>query len=394
MDYFQHQEKLNPKKLRILYGMGFLLSVSTAILAYIRSSYIEVFIDTKYLGLVFAAANFAAFTVIAFFLQIIKKYGRFKTVFILLWLNMLGLFFLALLQSFWIGFFIFIFYITTLWLVWIGYDIFMENYSLDAATGRIRGFAYTLCNLGWLISPFLAGVLLERYGFSLVFLIAGFLMLPIVLLFKFNFQTESRVELKDHFIYKFLPSLREIYLRKQIFKIFCIGFLLDFFYAWMVIYTPIHLKNLGMTWSEIGFTFTVMLLPFVLFQYLTGWLADKFFGEKELLSVGFIIMGLFTFSLFFIKTPSLFIWSILLFATRIGASLVEIMKDSYFFKQIDFSNTNLMVLFRNTLPLAYIISSLIAVFILYFFPLRFLFLFLGLFMFLGLNFSLRLIDTK
>ncbi len=394
MNHFQHHEKLNQKKLWTIYSMGFLLSVSTAILAYIRSFYIETFINIKYLGLVFAAANFAAFVVICFFPRIIKKYGEFKTVLFLLCLNMFSLFFLTFLQSFWIGFFIFIFYIIVLWLVWIGYDIFMENYSLDASTGRIRGFAYTLCNFGWLFSPFLAGILLERYGFFLIFFIAGLLMLPIVLLFKFNFQTENDIKLKDYFIYKFLPSLREIYARKPIFKIFSISFLLDFFYAWMVIYTPLYLKNLGMTWPEIGFVFTVMLLPFVFFPYLAGWLADKFFGEKELLSAGFIIIGLFTISLFFIKTPSLFVWTILLFFTRVGASLVEIMKDSYFFKQIDHHNINLIIFYRNTLPLAYIISSLFAVLILYFFPLQFLFLFLGLFMLSGLIFSLKLADTK
>jgi MFS family permease len=391
MNQSHHQEKFEPKKLRILYSMGFLLAVATALLAYIRSSYIGEFIETKYLGLVFILANLIAFIVIDFFPRIIKKYGRFKTLFVLLWLKMIILFFLVFFYKSWLGLIIFIFYLTILWLVWAGHDIFVEMYSRDILTGRIRGLEYTIINLGWLVSPFLAGWLLQHYGFSWVFLLVGALMLPVILLFRFNFSEEP---LRDHITYKFWPTLKEIYSRAPIFKIFCIGFLLNFFYCWMVIYTPLYLRSLGISWSEIGFIFTIMLLPFVLLQYPAGWLADKFLGEKELLSFGFIIMGLTTFTLFFIKTPAIFIWAILLFTTRVGASLIEIMKDSYFFKQIDQRNINLIILYRNLLPLAYVIAPLIAVFILIFLPLQYLFLFLGLFMLSGLAFSLRLRDTR
>jgi MFS family permease len=391
MNQLSHQEKFEPKKLRILYLIGFFLAVATALLAYIRSSYINQFVDLKYLGLVFVLTNLVVFIVIDFFPRIIKRYGKFETLFALLLLNMASLFSLAFFHQFWIGLFIFIFYLTTLWLIWIGHDIFIETYSRDIVTGRIRGLAYTIINLGWLVSPFLSGYLLEHYGFSFIFLIVGFLILPVILLLRSNFREEP---LRDHITYKFWPSLKEIYSQKSIFKIFSITFLLNFFYSWMVIYTPLYLRSLGMSWSEIGFTFTIMLLPFVLLQYLAGWLADKFLGEKELLSLGFIIMALASFALFFINTPAVFIWGILLFTTRIGASLVEIMGDTYFFKQIDQRNLNLIIFYRNLLPLAYIISPLIAVLILIFLPLKFLFLFLGLSMFSGLAFSLRLRDTR
>lgn len=388
---FSHQEKLDLKKLRVLYLMGFFIAIATALLAYVESYYFGKFIDLKYLGLIFVLINFIAFLIIDFFPQVIKRYGRFGTLFFLSLLNLVSLFFLVFFHQSWAGFFIFIFYLIVLWLIWIGWDIFMESFSKDALTGRIRGKGYTIINIGWFISPFLAGYFLDHYGFSFLFLLVGFLMLPMILLFKFNFKEEP---LRDHIVYNFLSTLKEIYSQKSIFKIFCCSFLLNFFYSWMVIYTPLYLRSLGMSWSEIGFIFTIMLLPFVLLQYPAGWLADKYLGEKELLSLGFVIMGLATCTLFFIKTPAVFIWMILLFITRIGASLVEMMRDSYFYKQIDFRNVNLIIFFRNTGPLAYIVSPLIAVLILIFLPFQFLFLFLGFFMLFGLIFSLRLRDTK
>ncbi len=388
---FNHQEKFASKKLRILYIIGFFLAVSTALLAYIKSSYIEGFIGLQYLGFAFVLVDLIALIAIIFFPQIIKRYGKFRTFFVLSLANIASLFFLAFSHFFWINLLVFIFFLITLWLIWIGYDIFLETYSQDFKTGRIRGFGYTIINFGWLISPFLAGFLLEHYGFSFIFLIVGFLMLAFILFFRFNFKNEP---LESQASYNFLSLLKEVYFQKPIFRIFCASFLLNFFYSWMVIYTPLYLRNLGMSWPEIGFAFTIMLLPFILLQYPAGWLADKFLGEKEMLSIGFVIMGLSTLSLFFIKTSDVFTWAILLFTTRVGASLVEIMKETYFYKQIGQKNINFIFLFRNIDQLAYIISLSIAIFILQFFPLQFLFLFLGLFMFSGLGISLRLKDTK
>jgi len=389
----KHQEEFEPKKLKILFYIAFLLSLISALFAYLRSSYIEKFIPLKNLGLIFVLIYFIAFFVINNLSRIIKKYGRYKTLLILLISNTIALFLLTIFQEYWLGFLLSIFHLIVLWVIWIVHDIFVEKYSTDIITGRIRGLEYTIINLGWVVSPFLAGVLLEKYGFPFIFLILTFLTFLATLSFRSTFR-KDRVE-EYIFTYRFFSLLKEVYLRqKSIFKVLCISFLLEFFYSWMVIYTPLHLRTLGMSWPEIGTIFTIMLLAFLLFQYLAGWLADKYLGEKELISSGFVIMALVTSILFFIDSPSFTTWAVLLFLTRIGAALVEILSVSYFFKQIDRRDINLVILFRNILPLAYIVSSLIAVFILYFLPLKFLFLFLALFMLSGLSFSLTLKDTK
>ena len=35
-----------------------------------------------------------------------------------------------------------------------------------------------------------------------------------------------------------------------------------------------------------------MLIPFVLIEYPAGWLADKYLGETEMLTLGFVIIGI------------------------------------------------------------------------------------------------------
>ena len=174
-------------------------------------------------------------------------------------------------------------------------------------------------------------------------------------------------------------------------------FILQIFYAWMTIYTPIYLHgNLGLDWGAIGIIFGIMLLPFIFVQFPAGELADSQFGEKEMLSIGFIITALATITMFFVTGKSILVWGLILFGTRVGAALVEVMCDVYFFKKVDNQNANLISFYRMGRPLAYIIGSLIATLMLSipYFGLKNLFLVLGFMMFLGLRYSLALKDTK
>ncbi|HEX9664824.1 MAG TPA: MFS transporter, partial [Patescibacteria group bacterium] len=213
--------------------------------------------------------------------------------------------------------------------------------------------------------------------------------IPVLLMVVYTFQKN---ETKFDRPAKIGQVARLIFKRKSLKSIFYISFLLQFFYSWMVIYTPLYLRSLDFSWELIGQIFTVMLLPFVFFQFPVGYLADRYFGEKEMLTLGLVIMSLATVGLFFISTP-LAIGAVL-FLTRVGASTVEILRDSYFYKQINAAEIDLIDYFRNTGPLAYIISPLIATGLLLFLPMSALFIILGLFCLTGLIFSLTMPDTK
>jgi MFS family permease len=136
-----------------------------------------------------------------------------------------------------------------------------------------------------------------------------------------------------------------------------------------------------------------MLLPFILIEIPAGKIADRWIGEKELLLAGFIIMALSTMVIPFIGTASFILWTTILFVTRIGASLVEIMTESYFFKHVKGDDANIISFFRMTRPLAYIAGPIAAIIALQFFPFQYIFLVLGIIMFLGLKYSLALKDT-
>lgn len=120
------------------------------------------------------------------------------------------------------------------------------------------------------------------------------------------------------------PTLQKMWRTSALRYIFILNMVLRVFYAVMVIYMGIYLHTtLALSWGSIGIIFTIMLLPFALFEFPLGYLADKRFGEKEMLVVGLIITGVSTAFLPWITSTSIVVWSIALLMTRIGASTDE-----------------------------------------------------------------------
>ena len=104
-------------------------------------------------------------------------------------------------------------------------------------------------------------------------------------------------------------------------------------------------------------------------------------------------MSLSTFIIPFLQSPIFWIWATVLFITRIGASLVEISSESYFFKHVKEEDTGLISLFRMARPLSFILAPLVAIPVVYFFSYSTSFYFLALLTLSGLLFIPK-VDTK
>jgi MFS family permease len=198
--------------------------------------------------------------------------------------------------------------------------------------------------------------------------------------------------------YKEVPILKTLRLfarNKHLSKIYVINFILKFFYAWMIIYTPIYLHQyVGFSWSQIGIIFSIMLLPFIILDFPLGKLSDRI-GEKKMLIVGFSIISLFTMAIPLFHQPLLWLWAGILFLTRIGAATIEVMSETYFFKSVDEEHADTISFFRNTMSLSFVIAPLVAIPVLLFVPsFEYLFFILGGIMLAGLLISLRLRDVK
>ncbi|PIP73291.1 MAG: hypothetical protein COW88_02405 [Candidatus Lloydbacteria bacterium CG22_combo_CG10-13_8_21_14_all_47_15] len=378
-------------ELRALYTSSFLFAFHVALLAYIESSFLSAFIPEQYIGLVFTAGAIFATVALVWMPAVLSKIGNFRTIFLLAAIEIIALIVLAAAKTAPLAVTTFIVHAALYPLILFGFDIFLEHDSPNTSTGNIRGIFLTASNAAWIVPPLLTGLILQNGDYWKIFAISALLMFPILMLFMRRFSN-----FRDPIYNRppFWKTLREIAARKNIFRIFMSNGILMLFFAWMTIFTPLYLHNhLAFPWSTIGMMFAVMLIPFVLVDIPLGRLADRFLGEKEMLSAGFIIGAVSTGVLAFLPANAV-LWTIVLFVTRIGMATVQIMNESYFFKQVNDIDANIISMFRNTQPIAYIIAPLLGTVVLWLFEFRFLFLVLACITLFGLRYSLTLKDTK
>jgi len=379
------------RALFILYLVGFLFALNQALPAYINSTFLSGFTTEKTVGMIYTIAS--AITVVLFLLlpRLLRRFGNYRLAFWLFVFDGIAMLGLAGSRSVLlaVGFYVCVFVAT--FLLAFTLDIFLESNSRDSRTGSIRGVYMTIINSAWVFSPLLAGFILSDGDYWKIYLAGAALVLPALFLLRGGFGKFKDPPYKNIAI---RATLKNIWRQRDLFRIFSVSFLLGFFYTWMIIYTPIYLhEHLGFSWQTIGLIFTVMLLPFVLTETPLGKLADKKWGEKEILSWGLVIMALSTVALTFISSTSVALWAVLLFLTRVGASAVEIMSETYFFKKVQSSQAEIISLYRATRPTAYVVGPLVASILFIFIDFQMIFLTLGLIMLGGLFFSLRLKDT-
>jgi MFS family permease len=264
-------------------------------------------------------------------------------------------------------------------------DELLKIFSKDSNTGKIRGTYLTFSNLAWVIAQLIFGTLLGGFSFKDIYIVAFFVMIVFFVLAFFGLKNIPDPKYDKVKSLNYFKKFRE---DKDLFRIYRINFLLQFFYCWMIIYTPIYLyKYIGFNWSQIGIIFTIMLLPFVFVQFPLGKYSDKI-GERKILMFGFFVASISTLSLFFAHKPEVWLWAVLLFGTRIGAASVEVMSDSYFFKHIKPENEEFVGVYRSTSDLAYITGPLTALIIFVFVPnFNFIFPILGALMLYGVYLS-------
>ncbi|HAI74358.1 MAG TPA: hypothetical protein DCS28_02445 [Candidatus Moranbacteria bacterium] len=386
-----HSEQLNENKIRLTAFVSFLMGFSQAVLIYVISSYFKLATGTENVG-IFYAVSYGIFLIILLNLhKVVRVFGKSNVFYFSLLAKISAIVFLIFSEPSMAGILLLMLYIVLGHTEWVALDIIIESFSTDKMSGRIRGTHLTILNAGFLFGPFVSVYILDKIGFNGIFV---FSLIFNAFVFIFALIGFRKVNHKFEQKLKVIDILKKVLRRKNILRIYYISFVLEFFYALMIIYTPLYLRDLGYSWENIGLIFTAMLIPFVILQYPMGILADKKTGEKEFLIFSLIIMAISTIGAYFIGAGSLFIWAAVLFATRIGAALIEILRDSYFFKRIDGYDVDLINIFRTAVPVAYIVAAIFSSFIFFFLPIKSVFLIVGIVVLSALYPAFKLQDNK
>jgi hypothetical protein len=365
-----------------VYTAMLLLSLHWALVLYVNSTYLKLFAETSTINSFFIIGSLVTTVSLFFLARALNAFGNYKITVALGILELLTLVGIAYSTIPFLVILLFIIHQAIVPLLLFNVDIFVESTagSNEEGTGRTRGV--------------LAGIMIgnDTPHFSLVYLVSAFFMIPFLFVvhrYFANFKDPPYAGLKLKALFN--SCWKNTNLR----FVFLAHLLLQLFFAWMVIYVPVYLATeIGFGWEDIGLILFVGMLAYVLLEYPVGLIADLYTGEKELMAIGFFILAITTCWISFLEAAVIVPWVVMMFMTRVGASMVEATTESYFFKHATGENASVIGLFRITRPLAIILGALFGGILLTLLPIQYIFIPFGLFLILGAVFSFFLVDTK
>jgi len=361
---------------------------------YINSGFLSTFFSATGVSMIYTVASLITIGGVLLVRKLLPKIGNYN----LFMLAMFGELFalvgmLTAIHPTVVMFSFFLHFISTA-IIFFNLDVFLESSSCDEKTGGTRGTSLTFQNLGFILGPIAASLLIGIDSYWKVYAFSILILIPAIILGARSFGNFGDPKYKR---ISFFLQTKQIIKEKDIFFALLCAFMLRVFFAWMVIYSPLFLHNtIGFTWQATTLIIGLGLIPFVLLEYWLGKLADNRYGEKEFMSLGFVVMAIACAAFVFApQIPNFILWVSIIFMTRVGASMVEVMSEIYIFKKIDVTDINTISFFRILQPTAYVISPIIATIALYFLgDIKWLFLVLALYLLYGLRYSLALNDTK
>ena len=246
-------------------------------------------------------------------------------------------------------------------LLYICLNVFIESFSKHAETGSIRGLFLVLLNIGILISPMVAGAILSIASFSALYIVASCMLIPFLFLVRIYLY---HIEEPAYESVDMLQAFRVAWSNKNIRAALIAEFMVQCFYAVMIIYSPIYLATIGISLTVyLTLILPFALIPLVVLPYELGYLADTKYGEKELMIGGLLILAVTTFLCVIITSSNPAVWIVVLIGSRIGAACVETMAFAYYFKKVGPEDASLTAVFSNTLSFATIIVGALGILI-------------------------------
>lgn len=391
-NYMIHIDAL--KNIKRVFLAMFFFSLYVALTGYVNSSFMQELQIGRYINLIYFLS--ALFAVVSLWTipKIIQRVGIRRTMLGLLLVMVASLLGLITSSVPLLHFLFFLIILILNFVILYQMDVFLNYFSDEKHTGRIRGLFFTLINFTWAISSIVAGYAIDTFGMTFLYGVGAISVIITFFVFLNNFKNISFPKPPElsHPLQQYKQLLKKTD-RKYIFST---SFLLHCFYAMGTIYVPYHLHYvIGFDWSSIGMLLLLANIPFLLLEYPTGRIADKHLGEQEMMIIGLIIGALGAFGFAYVAVPNFALWAGVLIVSRIGIALLETTTESYFFKIVDRHNVEHISLHRTATPFAYIFIPFLGLIISsYAETMTTLFVAVGCLLLLGIYPAAKIRDTK
>lgn len=276
-----------------------------------------------------------------------------------------------------------IFTSTSFGLIWLSLDIFFEHSMCsEEETGTARGIYLTFQNIAYAGAPLVAGALAGWGGFTPVYIVDALIVSTLILSVTPAFRTFSDPVYPDTSIRLMAKALANNHAaRRATFS----NLILRFYFSIAFVYIPLLLRlHYHFSWPEIGLMLGISTLPYALFELPLGRIADRARDERRILIAGFVLLAASTALLGLPLPHDLGLITVILFLQGIGASMVEIMTETHFFRAVGAQHSNVIALFRITQPVGVILSTATGGILLAFMPLSPAFFVFGSLILLGI----------
>lgn len=343
---------------------NFFVIVSGTLVSYTMLSYLASFMPEAYFGVAISGGGGIALATFMFLPRLVARFGS-QRVALNLTFFMIVLLFAAASAPLTVASAVCVILVISLQpLLYYELDLLLEaTIENENESARVHTLFLTGGNVGALVAPLLIGTLLAHSeSYAYVFFTAAAALLPFIILF--TVRTFPAGHIPHHS--DFRETFRRLMHDTDLLAVTIGHFILYLFSVWAPLYIPLYLHHdLGIPWANLGWMFSLMLIPYLLIEYPAGWIADRLLGDKEMMLAGFVIAGsaLAAIGLLTHTTlPALMV--AVLVATRIGAAFIESMTEGHFFRRVSEKDILSVSIFRAVWPLANIVAPLVGMAIL------------------------------
>jgi MFS family permease len=336
---------LRNKLLLVTYALTFLYALHYAIPIYATSSFLNQYFRAPIVSALYVVASVCALLASMSIAKSIRRFHTYPFTFFLVIAEIITTVTFAFTKDPYVIAIFFIIHFILQVLLYVLLNVFIEGFSKHAETGSIRGLFLALFNLGVLISPLIGGLLLSKFSFQALYLVASLTLVPFLYFLHAYLQHIKEPAYHSIDIWR---AVRDVLGNRTLKVVFITEVLVQSFYSVMVIYSPLYLTSIGIPLTTyMSYILPIALIPLVLLPFELGFLADTKISGKTILLTGIGLLIITLFLCVIVRTTDPRIWTLILIVSRIGASCVETMSFTFYFKKVGPEDASLTALFSN-----------------------------------------------
>jgi len=358
--------------------IGFLVSISSALVSTIWALYIDSFVHNEAIvGFISSGLTLVGFISYFLFIPLIEKNSKSKIYAYSLILFAVAYLLFAINTKFY-------FFVILAFLITIGYTfkvtsfgIIIRDKSKDTTLARNEGIMYTILNCAWVIGPLIAGFIANSYGISIVFALSAIFIFLAFLMFSFSKINDANISKKSH--RDVIKNFADFFKNNQRKLSYLISGGVNLWWGFIYLFVPLHIVRSGLNNLWVGYFLFAVAVPLILTEYKFSRLTSKI-GHKKIFQIGYLSVAIISLFCFFIS--NIYIMLGLLVFASFGMAMLEPTTETHFFKILKKKSDENRFYgpYNTSIDANGFIGRISGAFVILFFPFQYLFLLYALFM--------------